>query len=298
MAVYSESDFQRELESEILGETSYEGIFESDHEADHEADQFFGALAGLAKKAISSPALRKVASDAGRAALRSAMSAVQGWLGESDPEAWGESELVFEDHEGSWEWSPETAYEVQVEAIMEHLGHAAAQAETEEEAFAFLAPLLPLAAKAVGGLAAKALPVAAKGLAKVGGGLLKKAAPHMLRGVKGLASNLFKSKARRPLLRAVPQIVRKTAQNVVRQAASGRRVTPQTAVRTLAQTAQRTLNNPQQLVRAYRRSKSFDRRMHRPAPPPPPPMDDRDILGGDMDNGVDEFVGSCPTCGH
>ena len=320
MAIYQESDFLRELESEILGEsvheTSFESNHESNHEADREAEQFFGSIANLARRAVQSPVLRKVASDAGRAALKSGMSALQGWLGEHECEGECEHshefahefshelshESAFEtSYESAFEWNPETAYEVQVEAIMEHLGHQAAQAETEEEAFAFLAPLLPLAAKALGGLAAKALPIAAKGLAKVGAAALKKASPHLLRGVRGIAGNLLKS-GKRPLLRTMPNIIRQTAQSVARQAAAGRPVTPQMAVRTLAQTAQRTLSNPQKLVQAYRRSRAFDRRIHRPvAPlrqPEPAPVGDFPIENGDIGFDTSDEFASCPACGR
>ena len=65
-----------ELEAEIAGESGYE----SSYEADREAEQFFGTIAKLAKRAASSPALRKVAGQAARGALSGGMSALQGHL--------------------------------------------------------------------------------------------------------------------------------------------------------------------------------------------------------------------------
>jgi hypothetical protein len=285
--------FEEELGLAGEEELDQELHLESDHESDPEADQFFGTLAKMAKSAIQSPALRSIAR---RAALGAAKSGLRGlgglgghiggaiggksgsalgkdigsalgraglgWLPqrELDGELWGESdgEISFEDLEVYGETDLE---DPEVTALMEHLASSAAEADTEEEAFAFLAPLAPLALKAALPFAAKALPMAAKALPsvlKVGQRVL----PSLTRGVQGIAKTLMQTPKSRQLIRTLPAIARQTSQQIARQAAAGRPVTPQTAVRTLAANANRTLSSPARCVHAYRRARAMDRRFH------------------------------------
>src|SRR6185295_4451300 len=68
-----EGEFEYELAHELAGEGEGEGEFEAhehEHEGEHEAEQFFGSLAKLAGRALRSPALRKIALQAAKAALR------------------------------------------------------------------------------------------------------------------------------------------------------------------------------------------------------------------------------------
>ena len=80
------------------------------------------------------------------------------------------------------------------DALMEHLGHAAAEAETEEEAEAFIGALVPLAARL--------LPRAASAVMRV--------APNLIRGAAGAARALRSNPATRPLVRTLPTVVRQT----------------------------------------------------------------------------------------
>jgi len=137
------------------------------------------------------------------------------------------------------------------DALMEHLGHAAAEAESEEEAEAFIGALVPLAARFI--------PRAASAVMRV--------APNLIRGVAGAARTLRANPATRPLVRALPTVVRRTTANLARQAQAGRRVTPQTAVRTLARQTSRVIGSPAQCAQAYRRSRALDRNYHRSAGP-------------------------------
>jgi hypothetical protein len=91
--------------------------------------------------------------------------------------------------------------------------------------------------------------------------------PHLTRGVSQVARTLFRSPATRPLLRAVPHIAKRTIANVARLAASGRPITPRTAVRLLARQTARALSSPRQAAIAFRRSRALDRRYHRAARP-------------------------------
>src|SRR5262245_8692134 len=167
------------------------------------------------------------------------------------------------------------------DAIMEHMAHEAAEAESEHEAAEGFLPLIPmLAAKVLPTLAAKALPFAAKAAGKFLPKLLpkvanvvSKVAPRLMRGVSNITRSLFRNKQSRPLVRAVPTIARRTMGAIARQTAAGRPVSPQTAQRVLARQAARVLGNPQQVQAALRRANTLDRCYHKIAGTPmPPPM--------------------------
>jgi hypothetical protein len=135
------------------------------------------------------------------------------------------------------------------DAMMEHFGHAAAAARSEAEAEAFVGALIPLAAR----LLPRVAPV------------IMRSAPGLIRGVAGVTRTLRQSPTTRPLVRAVPTIVRRTAIDLDRQVARGARVTPQQAVTTLARQTQNVLSSPQQARRAMHRNARVDRAYHRAA---------------------------------
>jgi hypothetical protein len=115
--------------------------------------------------------------------------------------------------------------------------------------------LLPLAAKALPRIAGRVLPRVARTVSRV--------TPHLTRGVGNLTRTLYRNPRTRPLLRAVPSIARRTVTSIARQAAAGRPVTPQQAVRTMARHHHRVLSNPQIVNRVLRRSRLMDGRYHR-----------------------------------
>jgi hypothetical protein len=229
-------------ELELEGEAEYEGEFEAEYEAEEESEEFFRRLGSLAARAVPSPALRRV----GQTAARSALRGVGGWIGlDGELEMEGEWETEFEgEEEGEWEANP--IRRVYPDALMEHLGHAATEAESEAEAEAFVGALIPLAARVIPRVAPAVM----------------RAAPQLIRGVARVARTLRRNPATRPLVRTVPTIVRRTAATLARRVARGRPVTPQVAVRTLAGQTARVLSNPRHCVRAYRRSCALDRRYH------------------------------------
>ena len=277
--------YELELEASPEYEYELEGEYEGEFEGEYEAEEFFGRLAGLARRAAQSPALRRVALSAARTALGGLGSVggslggaiggargaslgqdlgatlgrhASGWLPQREHEGEFELEGEYEfegesEFEGEGEFEFEGEYEINPqrriynEALMEHLGHAAAEAETEEEAEAFIGALVPIAAR----LATRAAPA------------IMRAAPQLMRGVGGVARTLMRSPTTRPLVRAIPSIVRRTAASVAGQVARGQRVTPTSAVRTLARQTARVLSSPQRSVQAYRRSRSLDRHFHR-----------------------------------
>jgi hypothetical protein len=245
-------ELENEYEFELEGE--FEGEYEYELEGELEGEEFIRRLAGLARSAASSPALRRVALTAARSALRGAGpvgSAVGGLLPQREFEFEGEFEL-----EGEYEFEEEgfarinPVRRVYTDALMEHMGHAAAQAESEAEAEAFIGALIPLAARLI--------PQAASAVMR--------AAPQLIRGAAAVTRTLRSNPATRPLVQAIPSIVRGTAANLAGQVARGRPITAQSAVRALAGQTQRVLSTPQTAVRTVQRARKVDGRYHRAAP--------------------------------
>jgi hypothetical protein len=190
------------------------------------------------------------------------------------PDSWREGE--FEDElEGEWEFEGEGEFEdegegeispvskVYPDAMMEHLGFAAMEAESEDEAAEGFLPLIPMVASKLLPLAARAAPrIAAKILPKVARAV-SRVTPHLTRSVGQLARTLHHNPRTRPLLNLVPGIARRTVANVARHAMAGRHVSPHHAVRLLARQNHRVLSNPQVVNRGIRRAHWMDRRYHR-----------------------------------
>jgi hypothetical protein len=157
---------------------------------------------------------------------------------------------------------------VHPDMLMQHLGHAAAETESEAEAEAFIGALIPLAAQV--------LPRAAPAIMRV--------APQLIRGAVGVGRTLRRDPRTRPLVRTLPVIVYRTAAAVARDAARGRPVTPQRAVRTLARQTARTLGDPSRRAHAQQQARRLDRRFHLAAcprsyaPGTPDPLLDRGRL--------------------
>jgi hypothetical protein len=290
MSVSTELELESELESELgsageleqelelAHELASEFELEHEHEAEHEA--FFNSLASMADRSGRTQALRRVALAAARSALK---NQARPW-----PVVEGELEVAeLEGALGELEALPESELESSAAELsrlfelMEHEGHAAAEAANEQEAAEHFLPLVGLAAKFVlpklAGLAARKLGGAAvkkiggRLIGKAGGQVLRRVAPRLIRRVtpqltRGLANvtrTLYRNRSTRPLIHALPGIARTTVARLAGQVARGKPITAQSAVRTLAQQTARLLSNPRGLARTYRRSLALDRRYHR-----------------------------------
>lgn len=300
-----EFELAGELEQELglAHELTHEFELEHEQEAEHEA--FFNSLAAMADRGGRSQALRRIALAAARQALRAkapAWPVIQGEAGELEGELEGEGELGELEFESA---TPPTHFA----AMMEHAGHAAAEAANEQEAAEHFLPLIGLAAKFVlpkliglaakkfGGMAAKK--IGGRLISRVGSQLIRRVAPQVIRRIapqltRGLANvtrTLFRSPATRPLLHAVPRIARSTIARLGGQIARGQRITPQMAARTLAQQTARIISNPRTLAQTYRRSLGLDRRYHRRT---------RRVLGRPVGAPVRAAapVGSAPIAGY
>lgn len=258
--------YELEFESEWEGEGEFEWEFESEDEGEFEGEEFFSRLAGLARRAAQNPMLRRV----GLQAARSALGGLRG-MGPAGGIAAGAlgGFLPQREYEGEWETEYEGEYEGEYEqegfvnpqlrlsreALMAHLGNAAASAESEDEAEAFIGALIPLAAQLIPRVAPAVM----------------RAAPQLIRGISNVTQRLRRNPATQQLVRTLPTVARNTIGSLARQARQGRPITGRTAVRTLAQQTARVLSSPRQATQAYRRNRVLDRRYHRTAARPPRP---------------------------
>jgi hypothetical protein len=244
----TELELEDELESEIEGEGEYEG----EYGIEGEGEDFLGGIGNV----------------------------LGGLLGESEYEGEGEGEDEFEaEYESEYE-GPNPVNRVYPDAMMEHMGLAAMEAESEFEAAEHFLPLIPMvASKLVGGLA-KAVRGAAGGRnlpRSVGKALAGKkinqvfrtsktvaaATPRLTKSVSHLTRALHRNPRTRPLVRLVPSIARRAVAAIAKQAASGRRVTPTHAAHILHQQRRHVLGNPKIRRLALLRSRLMDRRFHR-----------------------------------
>ena len=180
---------------------------------------------------------------------------------EFELEAEGEFEEEYE-AEGEFEEEISPVRKIYSDAMMEHLGALAAEAESEEEAVERFLPLigmaasklLPMAARALAPMARKALPRMVRAVTRV--------SPQLTRGVGKIARTLYRQPGTRTLVRAMPSIARRTIHSIARQASHGRPVTSRMALRTLARQTQRVLKNPRMRHHVLRRHRHMDSRFH------------------------------------
>lgn len=185
----------------------------------------------------------------------------EGWMGQGEEES--AYEAGFESSLESQEGELNPIRKIYPDAMMEHLGELAANAETEDEAAEHFLPLigmaatklLPVVAKAVAPMAKKALPKIARAVTR--------STPQLTKAVGNIAKTLHRNPQTRHLLRTVPTIARRTVGSIAKQAAHGRPITPRTAVRTLAQQTRRVLARPQQRQQVLRRHHHLEKTFHR-----------------------------------
>jgi hypothetical protein len=235
MAYEYESELEEEFEEELEGEAEEE----LEEESGLEGEGWLGTIGNV----------------------------VGSLLGEGEEEY--EEENAFEgeeelEGEGEFESEEEISpiRRIYPDAMMEHLGERAFEAESEEEAAEHFLPLIGMAASKLLPVVAKAVaPMARKALPKIARAVMK-SAPRLTKGIGRVARVLYRNPQTRHLLKTVPTIARRTVGNIARQAAHGRRVTPRTAVHTLARQARHVLAHPQHRRHALRRHNHLERRLH------------------------------------
>ena len=286
-----EGEFEEEGEEEgeeflgtiargIGGLLGGQGEFEEEYEFEEEGEEFFRRIARLVRRAA--PLLRRVARVAvpivgtavggplGGALGRAATSA----LGEEEAELEGEFE---EEHEGEFEEEGEEFLGTIARGIGGLLG---GQGEFEEEYEFEEEAAPPTQSQAVGELMAAVASQArteAEAEAMIGAATvtvisprdraaLRRVLPHMVRGAAVLTRILRRRRVTRPVVRAVPTIVRNTGRTLVRQAAAGQPVTRRAAARVMATQTRRVLTSPPACTRAIVRNQRAARVAARPRP--------------------------------
>jgi len=134
------------------------------------------------------------------------------------------------------------------DAMMEHLAHEAAAAESGHRAARALLPIVPIAASRLTPAASRVLPAVM---------------PRLAHGVATVTQGLYRRPQTRYLVRTIPTIVNRTVTALARNASQGLPVTPQAAIRTLARQTTNMIRSPQQRAIALRRSNLLDRQFHR-----------------------------------
>jgi hypothetical protein len=228
MAYESESELMHELEDEYSGE----GEEEYEGESSLEGEGWLGAIG----------------------------NAVGSLLGESEDEDEYEGESAFES-EAEDELNP--MRKIYPDAMMEHLGELAAEAESEDEAAEHFLPLIGMAASKLLPVVAKAVaPLAKRALPKIARAVMG-SSPKLTKGIGSIAKTLHRNPQTRHLLKTVPTIARRTVGTIAKNAAHGQHITPQGAVRTLAKQARYVLGHPQHRQHALRRHNSLEKTFHR-----------------------------------
>lgn len=230
-------EFENELEDE------FEGELEGETEDELEGEEFLGGILGEEEGFLGD-------------LLGESEDFLGDLLGESEDEFEGEDE--FESEAGL-----NPIRKIYPDAMMEHLGELAAEAESEDEAAEHFLPLIGMAASKLLPVVAKAIaPAARKALPKIAK-VLTKSTPRLTKGVGRVAKVLHRNPKTRHLLRVVPGIARRTVGSIAHKAARGARITPGTAVRTLARQARRVLGSPRHRNQALRRHHLLERKFHR-----------------------------------
>jgi hypothetical protein len=254
------STYERELLAELEAESEYENEWESELEGDY----FLDDVKQVAQRVFPEGTRRRqLALTTARGVLQGGLPAFTGIVGNrfgGNRGAVGGAAIgtavgdylsrQLPDREFEDEFELELEAELNqnqqryTEALMEHLGQAAAAAESEAEAEAFIGALLPLAAQLIPRVAPA----------------IMRAAPNLISGLAAATQNLRRNPDTRPLVQAIPAIVRRTAASMNQQQAQGVPVTPKTAVQTLAKQTYGVIGSPQRSVQAIKRSQAMNQR--------------------------------------
>ncbi len=240
------------IASSLLGEGEEEYEFESAYEFEDEGEAFsFGSIGKFLKKAA--PILKTVA----KVAAPMVGTAIGGpfgtALGTLASKALGEGE--YEDElEGEFEGEGEAEMVHEIashglthnEAVAEMMAEAASHEVHEGEAEAMVG------ASVVTVISPKDRRA------------LRKILPHMIRGTAILTRILRRRRATRPMVRAVPAIMRRTVKDLKRQAARGIPITRKRAARAAAKQVRKVLSSPKACAAAITRNVKVSRAYKRP----------------------------------
>lgn len=240
MAGTLQAEFEAEDEAGMAGEfeDELELVSPGASQGELEADRFVGrylkrfspVLKGVAR--VAAPVVGRAVGTMVGGPLGTFLG---GQLGNLAARALREGEMELED-------------EFETAAEMETAPMTAGQAEAE-----FMAAV---ASRAVTGAEAEAMAGAATlaTLSPRDRRMLRRQIPQLVRGVTQLVHELRKRRSTRPAIRVVPAVVRRTANALVRRAASGRPITARAAGHVMAVQTRRVLGNPRTCGAVLRRN--------------------------------------------
>jgi hypothetical protein len=259
-----ELEDEMEAETEMEDEAGLEGegwlgaignvvgslLGESEGEGEEETEEFFGKIGRFLKRAA--PMLKRVAKIAAPIVGTAIGGPFGGMLGKAASSALGEGEFESEmESELEGEGEAEMVHEIAAaplshnSAVAEMMAEAASYAHQEGEAEAM-----------VGASTVTVISPADRRA-------LRRILPHLVRGTAVLTRILRRRRATRPLVRAVPTVVRRTIRDLKRQAARGVPITRRTAARAAAKQVRRVLGSPKAchaaVVRNVRVSRAYKR---------------------------------------
>jgi hypothetical protein len=259
-------------EAHELGEVhEYEGEYESEYESEQFFRRVFRGIGGFVRRAA--PLLRRVAKVAAPLVGTAVGGPLGGMLGravssqleteleagevhefethevhEAAGEAGEAHELGEYEEEFEGEFETETAEISPHEALAEMMAAVASRSASDAEA------------EAMTGAAAVTIVSPSDAAA------LRRILPHIVRGSAILTRILRQRRVTRPVIRAVPTIVRRTTQILARRAAAGQPVTRRTAARVMAAQTRRVMGNPRVCAAALRRNVRGTRAIKRARP--------------------------------
>jgi len=221
----------------LLGSILGEGEGEAFGAYESEDEQFFKGIRKFIQKAA--PVLKQVA----RAAAPIVAGAVGGPVGAQIGKMAGQflQEGEFEDEmEGEFESVGESPLQEGPITAQQGLGELmaaiASKAQTDMEAEAMVGAATVIT------------------LSPADRAAMRRVLPSLVRATAVLTRILRRNRATRPAVRAVPTIVRRTAQTLQRRAASGRPITKRSAARVMARQTQKVLGSPAVCSHAVQRN--------------------------------------------
>lgn len=237
----------------LFGESELEGEFEGEFEGELETELF--SFGNFFKKAL--PILKKVAKVAAPIVGTAIAGPAGGMLGKAVGGLLGEgefeSEFEFEgEGEGEFESESEMAHEIASHELTSH------EAEAEMMAASASQERNEGEAEAMAGAAALTV------ISPPDRRALRRILPHLVRGTAILTRILRRRRITRPMVRAVPTIMRRTVKDLKRQARKGVPITRRRAARAAAKQVRHVLSSPKACKTAVARNLKVSRSYKRP----------------------------------
>jgi hypothetical protein len=250
-----------EGEEELEGESSFEGEGELEEELENEGESslegegWLGAIGNVVGSLLGEGEEEDGLSSFGQLVKRAARLVQTAVGGHPDATVDLPSDRQYEE-----EWEGETEGESEEEVVQEVAAHPLTHNEAVAEMMAEAASQESHEGEAEAMAGAATVTVISPSDRRA----LRQILPYLVRGTAILTRILRRRRATRPMVRAVPTIVRRTVKNLKRQAARGIPITRKRAARTAAKQVRRVLSNPKACAVAIKRNVKVSRAYKRP----------------------------------